>query len=147
MRVDASIEIDAPPDRVWPIATDPYLASRWNSNVVSVSNVSPGPVRVGTRWTQVVRILGIDKTMQAEVVECSPPWRGVVRMDGPGDPIITTTIDRVGLGSVLTQVMDLSIPLGFSGVAMRLGVPLIKEQLQEALRRQKLEVESGGETH
>jgi uncharacterized protein YndB with AHSA1/START domain len=137
VRIEASIRIEAPPDVVWTIATDPTLAPRWNANVTQVSDVSVGPVSVGTRWTQIVRVMGRDQRMQAEVIESDPPQHGVVRLTGPGDPLITTTVHADGAASILSQVMDFTVPPGLTGVGLRLGAPLIKEQLHEALRRQK----------
>ena len=141
MRIEASIEIAAPPDQVWPTATDPHLAMRWNDNIASVSSISPGPVAEGTRWQQVVRVMGTEQVMDAEVVECVPPLRGVVRMTGFGQPIVTTTVEPTDGGSLLSQVMEFTIPNGLSGVALKLGAPLIKDQLREALRRQKQHIE------
>jgi len=144
MKIEASIAIDAPPESVWPIATDPRLVSRWNSNIVRVEYDGEGAVETGTRWTQVVSILGSEETMEAEVVECHPPFRGVVRMRGRGEPLVTTTVHPEGNGSILTQVIEISIPAGLVGVALRLGEPVIRAQLNEALRRQKEAAEGGG---
>jgi len=142
VRLEASIEIDAPPEAVWPIATNPNLAPQWNSNIVRVVYDGNGEVHAGTTWIQVLRVLGREETMRGEVVECDPPHRGVVRFQGPGDPVVTTTIGSEGSGSILHQVMDLTIPAGLTGMALRVGVPMIKEQLHEALRRQKAAAET-----
>lgn len=142
MRLEASIEVAAPPETVWRVATDPTLSPRWNPNIVSVVGASSDPVTVGTTWVQVVRILGKSVEMRGEVTECDPPRAGTVRFSGPGDPVVTTTIEPLGDRCLLRQVMDLTIPTGIAGMGMRLGAHRIARQLEEALRRQRGEAEA-----
>jgi hypothetical protein len=135
--------VDAPPDRVWEIVTDPMLGGRWNPNVVAVSEFTGMPIEQGTTWKQVVRILGRPTPMRATVTECRPPHAGVVSFVGPGSPRVTTTVVPEGKGSRLSQVMEIKEPGGLGGVAFRLAGHTIHRELCEALRRQKQAVEEG----
>lgn len=137
MRIEASIHVEAPAETVWHIATDPKLAPRWNPNIVSIDYDGDGPIHEGSTWLQVLRVMGKEERMTGTVVECEPPHHGVVSFTGTGSPRVTTTVADQSDGVTLTQTMDLRIPAGLTGAAMRLGAPLIREQLNQALRRQK----------
>lgn len=137
MRIEASIFVNAAPQLVWDLATDPARSREWNPNIVEVREVGDAPVHVGSTWIQVVRILGKATNMRAEVLECDPPHLGVVRFHGPGNPQVATTISPEGTGSRLSQVMNLGEAPGFGALAVRLAGPTIHRELNEALARQK----------
>jgi uncharacterized membrane protein len=44
-----SVDIEAPPDRVWQVLRDVERWPEWTSSVTSVKPVDPGPFDVGTR--------------------------------------------------------------------------------------------------
>ncbi len=142
MRIERSIEVNAPAERVWHIATDPNLGPRWNPNVKEIRDFTGLPIRMGSQWTQVVRIMGRDTVLRATVVACDPPRSGTVKMTGPGNPSITTSVEPRGAGSLLTQVMDVFPPPGLGGIAMKLAGPTIQSEIEGALRRQKQAAES-----
>lgn len=145
MRVDASIFVAAPPERVWEIVTDPRLGPRWNPNVSDVGDISGVPISAGSSWTQNVRILGRQHRISAQVVECDAPSTGVLVMSGMGSPRVTTTVTPAEGGSMLAQIMEISVPAGLGGMAFRLAGPTIQSELNEALRRQRETIESGGD--
>jgi len=140
--VSGSLTVQAPLEHVWEVATDPRLSTRWNPNVVDVRNVRGLPVARGTRWTQVVRVLGANTILEAEVVECEAPMRGVVQMKGRGNPRVTTTLEPESDGVRLTQEMAIDFGGTLGGLAGRVAKPQIEKELNEALRRQKAAAES-----
>ena len=140
-RIEDSVLIEASPERVWQIITDPWLSPRWNSNIVEIRDVTGMPVQKGSSWVQVVRILGKRTEMKAEVVECDPPNGGMVKFSGPGEPVLTSKVEPEGSETRLTQIMDVTIPSGIGGMAVRLAVPTIVHELKHALQAQKLAAE------
>lgn len=143
MRVEDSIGIDAPIERVWDIATNPMLSPRWNSNVIEVRNFSGFPVGVGTTWVQMVRIAGRNTPMSARVIEYDPPHRGTVQLTGPGNPRVNTYLTQEDGRTVIRQVMEITMGGGFGGVALRLARPTIQRELKQALVAQKQASERG----
>jgi uncharacterized protein YndB with AHSA1/START domain len=144
MDIFGSVHVRADPETVWRVATDPTLGPRWNPNIIAINNFDGGPIRAGSTWSQVLRVMGQEERMDATVIECEPPRRGIVQFTGTGSPRVTTTVQTERDGCLLEQHMELSVPSGFKGVALKLGMPLIRDQLQQALNRQKTEAELVG---
>ena len=142
-RIEDSVYIEAPPESVWHVTTDPRLSPQWNANIVAIRDVSGVPVETGSSWVQVVRILGKSTDMRAVVTECHPPNGGTVQFSGPGEPLVTSKIEAEGSGSRLTQIMEITIPGGLGGMAMRIAIPTIERELRHALESQKKAVEAG----
>lgn len=140
-RIEDSVLINASPERVWQITTDPWLSPRWNSNIVEIRDVSGLPVERGSSWVQVVRILGRRTEMKARVEEADPPHGGTVRFSGPGEPVLTSRVEAEGSGTRLTQRMDVTIPRGLGGMAVRLAIPTIVHEMKHALQAQKIAAE------
>ncbi len=140
--VSASIYIDAPVELVWGIATDPLQGPKWNSNIVEVRDFSGFPVGLGSNWTQVIKILGQDATFTATVVECDAPYRGVVQMEGRGNPKLSTTLTPDSSGTRLEQEMEIELEGGLAAVGGRFARPAIERELRETLLRQRALIES-----
>ncbi|HEV3310077.1 MAG TPA: SRPBCC family protein [Chloroflexota bacterium] len=137
MRVEDSVLVAATPDALWEIATDPTLGPQWNPNVTELRDFTGLPIHVGSTWTQIVKILGRPTQMRATVTTCDPPRQGVVKLIGPGNPTITTTIVPEGAGSRLSQIMEIGESRGLGGLAAMLAGPTVERELHQALIRQK----------
>lgn len=48
-RFRITVEIDAPPDRVWAVMSDIERWAEWTSTVTSIQRLNPGPLAVGSR--------------------------------------------------------------------------------------------------
>lgn len=57
--VTATIEIDAPPDRVWDFMMDAHRTLEWVTIVRAVKHVDDGPLRPGFRMDQTLAIHGV----------------------------------------------------------------------------------------
>lgn len=90
------VEVDAPIGETWAALVDLARQPEWMTDMKSMEILTPGPLRVGSRATATVRILGITVADPVEVVELAPPHRFGIRHDGlfKGHGLITLdTID------------------------------------------------------
>ena len=89
--VEFSVEVEAPPERVWTVASDPRNLPHWDRHVVSVA-LPEGGMKLGARYSVVMGFMGVNSTVRAEVLEWEPPWRSKVHLSGLLDAIVTTSV-------------------------------------------------------
>jgi uncharacterized protein YndB with AHSA1/START domain len=108
------LEIDRPPAAVFGYMTDPERFGEWQPDVVKVQLEQEGPVTLGSRFTTVRRIGGIERRLTQEVTELDDPraWaargvRGAIRagarivvepLDGGARSRVTIELDFTGRG-------------------------------------------------
>jgi len=105
-----TIDIQAPPDRVWAAMRDIEHWNEWTPTVTSVRSLDPGPLAVGTR-----AIVRQPKLLPArwQVTEVEKGRGFTWIMRGPG--ILVTarhSIEGAANGSRATLSLDFSGPLG-----------------------------------
>src|SRR5579883_243609 len=108
--LQATIDIEAPPDRVWAVMGDVERWSEWTPTVISIQQLDPGPLVVGVR-----AIVRQPKLLPAR-------WQVTELEEGRGFTWITRrpgilvsarhTVERVANGSRVTLSLDFSGPLG-----------------------------------
>jgi uncharacterized membrane protein len=138
--------VDAPPEEVWEVVSDPRNLPRWNRYIRSVHDVPEDGLRRGsTYWTEMGG-MGVNLRVDAEVEEIDPPRFARVRLSGPVDAVVRTWIRPVGTRrSRLEHEVDYRLrggPLG-AVVARALGTFGAPTLLKRGLRAQKRQVESG----
>jgi uncharacterized membrane protein len=69
IRVDLTVQVNRPVEEVFAYVTDPAKLSEWQTNLVSVTKETEGPVRSGTRFRE-VRRAPFGRTVEA-IVEVS----------------------------------------------------------------------------
>ncbi|HEX5532544.1 MAG TPA: SRPBCC family protein [Actinomycetales bacterium] len=72
VHIQGSVVIRRPIEDVFAVVADPTLEPRYNAIMASSEKVTPGPVRVGTRFRDVTRGFGGGE-MTVEVTEIEPP--------------------------------------------------------------------------
>lgn len=82
-RVDASIHIDSPPEKVWEVVMDPYRLSEWVTIHRRLRGADVGEPRIGFRMDQQVHLRGVSLDVHWELVECTPHRRAVWEGRGP----------------------------------------------------------------
>ena len=144
--VEFSVEVDAPPERVWEVASDPGNLPQWDRHIVRV-RLPEGGLGPGVEYEVDMGFMAVQTTVQATVLEWEPPWHCVIQLHGLVEARISTSIaslppDR----SLLRHEVDYRFrgPLGGFGaaslnmlggaqLALRHGVIAQKRQIEDAL--------------
>jgi uncharacterized protein YndB with AHSA1/START domain len=143
--LEFSVEIDAPPERVWQVTSDPRNLTHWDKHIQSV-DVPKGGLGPGVRYRVVMRFMSLRTTVDAEVLEWEPPWRAVIRLSGLLGATVTTAIaslphDR----SVLRHEVSFRFrgPLGGIGAQSIQALGGSQMALRRGVLAQKREIEAG----
>lgn len=106
-RVETSVHVAAPPDRVWAVVSDPRNLPRWDRHIVRVEGIPEGGLREGATYTTVLRFMAVRAKVRAEVLAWEPPHRAVVRVSGPMvEATVTTTVEPAGDASILRHEVE-----------------------------------------
>jgi uncharacterized protein YndB with AHSA1/START domain len=144
--VTASVDVDAPPERVWDVVSDPRNLPLWDRHIENVLGVPEDGVREGSRYTTVLRLMAVHAQVPAEVLELDPPRLGRVRLGGLIDAVVTTRIDPLAgnrsrlehqvnyhfRGGPLGKLAARSLRMiGGAGLALRHGALAQKRQIED----------------
>jgi uncharacterized membrane protein len=134
-----TIEIQAPPDRVWAAMSDIERWSEWTATIISIRPLDPGPIAVGTRAT-----VRQPKLLPArwQVTELDEGHSFAWTTLGPGIHVTARhAVDGAGNSSRVTLSVDFSGPLG--PLAARLTRRLNARYLDLEARGLKKHAEAG----
>jgi uncharacterized protein YndB with AHSA1/START domain len=115
-RIERSIEIDAPPKRVFEALAHWDGLAQWST----VTDSHQGPERctgVGDEFEQTIRVAGIGLETQWEVTRYEPPSTIAYRATGPGGSRMDMrqTVTPAPAGSRLELDIDYDLPGGVLG--------------------------------
>jgi hypothetical protein len=82
-RVEETIAIEQPPERVFAFVTTPENDHLWVSTALERRRESQGPIRVGSRIRAVDTFLGRRIESVFEITEHEPNARSSIRLEGP----------------------------------------------------------------
>jgi uncharacterized protein YndB with AHSA1/START domain len=142
--VDYSVEVDASPEGVWELTSDPRNLPHWDRHIVDV-RLPPDGLDLGARYEVQLRFLAVRMTVAAEVLEWEPPWRSRVRLRGALEATVTTTIASLPFDrSLLRHEVSYSFrgPLGRFAAASLNAVGGAHLALRRGTLRQRDEIES-----
>lgn len=127
MRVRRIVEIDASPDRVWPLVAELEHERQWRSPwVLALERLGEGPVGPGSRIAGTTRVLGRTDTYVNEVTEYTPPrryaWRGVEASGGVTGTGVYELEPRAGGDRTR---MALQLDYEGDGLLARLQLPVV----------------------
>jgi uncharacterized protein YndB with AHSA1/START domain len=140
-----SIEIARSPEDVFAYLDALERHGEWQDGIISARVDTEGPVRVGTRATEVRHMGGRDQAITYEITQHDPPrsfaFRGV---EGPVRVVGKSTVEPVGDGSS----SRVTIELDFEGHGLgKVAAPLARKQAAKEVPKsqQKLKelLESG----
>lgn len=144
--VSVAVEVDAPPERVWEVVSDPGNLPHWDRHIVRVRGVPAGGLRAGTSYETDMRLMAVRGHVRAEVLEWDPPRRAVISLRGILDAIVTTTIEPLGdARSRLEHVVEYRFRGGLLGDLAARSLRLVggaQFALRHGTLAQKREIES-----
>lgn len=79
-RIETSILINRPVTEVWDFAIRPENMPAWGCGLLDVTQITDGPVGVGTRFSQVLLFLGKEEKETTEILEYEPYRRIVFKV-------------------------------------------------------------------
>ena len=82
-RVNASIEIDAPPERVWDVVMDPRCLGEWVTIHRGEAEASDIPLTDGSKVEQTLCLRGVNFHVKWKVEEAQRPTMAVWEGKGP----------------------------------------------------------------
>jgi uncharacterized protein YndB with AHSA1/START domain len=143
--VEFSVEVDAPPEQVWKVTSDPANLPNWDRHIESV-RAPEGGMAVGVRYEVVMRFMALRTTVAAEVLEWDPPWHAVITLAGLLEATVSTSIaslpsDRSLLRHEVTY--RFRGPLGGIGARSIQAVGGSQLALKHGVLAQKHDIEHG----
>jgi uncharacterized protein YndB with AHSA1/START domain len=141
------VTVDAPPEDVWRVVSDPRNLPRWNRYIREVENAPEDGLRKGTRYTTRMGVGGVTFRVNASVEEVDPPRYSQIRLTGPLDAVVRTWIRPVGSRrSRLEHEVEYRIRGGPIGELIARGLRLMgaSGMLRRGISAQKRQIEEGG---
>ncbi len=143
-RAEASIEIDAPPETVWKVASDPRNLPHWDRHI-EAAHVVRETLVPGSRYEVRMRFMAVTARVEVEVREWEPPWRAVLQLNGLLQATVTTSVAALPFDrSLLRHQIEYRFkgPLGLFGARSLNAVGGAQLALRRGLAAQKREIES-----
>lgn len=133
MRVTESIRIARPPADVWAVVSDLETHPEWRPAIVELTQVSAGPLAVGSRLREVLRWRGRKLELDDVVTALEPPRR--LALSGGWSAAefdLELVLEPDGNGTVVT--MDW--PLRPKSLLMRIAAPFLGGTMRKATREE-----------
>lgn len=149
-RAEFDLVIEAPPESVWEVISDPRNLLHWDRHIVRVDGIPEDGIREGTRYTTEMRFFAFHTRVEGDVLEWDPPRGSKIRLSGLLDATVTSTIEPLaGDRSLLEHTVDYRFrggPLGElaarslarvggAHLALRRGTLAQKREIEERYRK------------
>ena|SRR5678815_5080083 len=143
INLDLGVLIDKPVKDVFAFVTNPNNMSKWNSAVVSMQQITPGAVGVGTKFKNVGEMLGRRIEGEMQVVAFEPDTKYGFQMNaGPMQVNVILTFKTVGTGTKINLNAQ-GNPAGVFKLAEGVMQGRVKSMMEENLARLKSVLEKG----
>jgi uncharacterized membrane protein len=130
-RIEESVEIKRPADRVFAFTTDAKSWPKWQSTFPEAEQTSQGPVGVGTTFKGKIRMMGLTMKWTAKAMEYEPNGKfGKNIACGPITNEQHNTYDPIEGGTKFTIVYNMKV-----GGLMKLFSPMIVSSTRKALKK------------
>jgi len=141
INVDLGTLIDKPIKDVFAFVSNPNNMSKWNSAVVSLEQITPGDVSVGTKFKSVGELMGRKIEGEMQVTSIEPDTKCGFQVNaGPMQINLTLTLKTVGTGTKLSLNAQ-GNPAGFFKLAEPVMQGRVKGMMEENLERLKAVLE------
>ena len=140
-----TVEIARSPEDVFAYMDQLERHGEWQTQIVSVTRETEGPVRVGTRATDLRRTPMGKQSVTYEITEYDPPRKVSFRgLNGPIRPVGTVTVEPIGEGrSRLTLHLELKGHGLFGALIAPLAQRDAHKQVPKDQQRLKERLEAG----
>ena len=143
INLDFSTLIDRPVKDVFAFAANPNNMSKWNSAIVSLEQVSPGAVGVGTKFKSVGELMGRRIEGEMQVTAYEPDTKCGYQVNaGPMQVNLTLMFKTVGTGTKISLNAQ-GNPAGIFKLAEPVMAGRVKSLMEENLARLKSVLEKG----
>jgi carbon monoxide dehydrogenase subunit G len=143
INLDLGVLIDKPVKDVFAFVTNPNNMSKWNSAVVSMQQITPGAIGVGTKFKNVGEMLGRRIEGEMQVVAFEPDTKYGFQMNaGPMQVNVVLTFKTVGTGTKISLNAQ-GNPAGVFKLAEGVMQGRVKSMMEDNLARLKSVLEKG----
>ena len=143
INLDLGTLVDRPMKDVFAFVGDPKNMSKWNSAVVSLEQITPGDVGIGTKFKSTGEMLGRRIEGEMQVTAYEPDTKcGFQVNSGPMQVNITVTLKTVGTGTKISLHAE-GNPAGFFKIAEGMMAGRVKTMMEENLASLKAQLEKG----
>ena len=130
-RIEESVEIKSPIDKVFAFTTDAKSWPKWQSTFPGAEQTSQGPVRVGTTFKGTIRMMGLTMKWTSKATEYEPNKKfGKNITCGSITNEQHNTYDPIAGGTKFTIVYNMKV-----GGLMKLFSPMIVSSTRKALKK------------
>ena len=141
INLDFGTLVDKPIQDVFAFVADPNNMSKWNSAVVSLEQITPGEVGVGTKFKSAGEVMGRRIEGEMQVTAYEPDTKcGFQVQAGPMQVNITLSFKTVGTGTKISLNAQ-GNPAGVFKLAEGVMVGRVKSMMEENLARLKAQLE------
>ena len=143
INLDFSALIDRPQKDVFAFVADPGNMSKWNSAVVSLEQIAPGKVGVGTKFMSIGEMMGRRIEGEMQITAYEPDTKcGFQVTAGPMQVNITLSFKTVGTGTKINLNAQ-GNPGGLFKLAEGVLAGQVKSMMEGNLARLKTVLEKG----
>jgi carbon monoxide dehydrogenase subunit G len=130
MRCESTVEVDKPPDVVFPWLLEADKVPRWMTGLDVYEPLAPGPLRVRSRIRQELTVSGQQLRFELEVTRLESPHAALLRFEGSGFKAANEySVTAAGSGADVTWV----IAGETTSFKAKLIAPMVQARLQEKL--------------
>src|SRR5262245_22426694 len=114
-----TMDIAAPPERVFAAISSVDALHAWMPNLVSIEPLTEGNVRVGSQWRETRKLMGHQASEVFEVTALDAPRRLGLRVDGTkgtsgkGEFLFDYTLEPTPAGTLLKMDSVVNMPGGW----------------------------------
>jgi len=143
INLDFGTLVDKPVKDVFAFVADPNNMSKWNSAVVSLQQITPGDVGVGTKFKSVGELMGRRMEGEMQVMAYEPDTKCGYQVNaGPMQMNLTLTFKTVGTGTKISLNVQ-GNPAGVFKLAEGVMAGRVKSLMEENFARLKTQLEKG----
>ena len=141
INLDLGTLIDKPVKDVFAFVADPNNMSKWNSTVVSLEQITPGEVGVGTKFKSTGEMMGRRVEGEMQVTAYEPDTKCGFQVNaGPIQVNMNLSFKTVGTGTKISLNAQ-GNPAGFFKLAESVMTGRVKSMMEENLARLKSQLE------